>query len=250
MKTFSGLLFLCLSFIILPAQDINLLIKEGDRLEANLNEKAAFLKFRAVLSIQSVNMYALNKCSELCSRIGKREKDPQTVNTYYETAKTYADLALKLHPNNSESNCVMAIALGRISMNKSGKEKISAAKEIKKYVDIALKNDPGNFKAWHVLGRWHYEMSSLNMFEKTAIRLLYGSPPPSSIQASIAAFEKAQQLSKNFLLNYYEMARAYKKSGQQQKAIALINAMLLLPVGTEDDINIKNDGKKLLKDWL
>ena len=193
MKIFISLSCLFFSFLWLPAQDINALIKEADRQERSLNEKAAFDKFKEVLSVQPVNIYALNKCSELCSRIGKREKDPKQMYTYYSAAKTYASVALKLHPSNAESNCVMAIALGRISLNKSGKEKIAAAKEIRQYVDISIKNDPYNYKAWHVLGRWHFEMSSLNFFERAAIRVLFGSPPASSIESSIAGSGKVKE---------------------------------------------------------
>lgn len=241
--------FLLLITQNLLAQDIGSLVKEADRLEASNNEKAAFEKFKEVLKFQPTNIYVLNKCSELCSRIGKREALPARQNDYYEAAKSYAATALKISPNNAEANCVMAIALGRISMNKSGKEKVAAAKEIKKYVDVALKNDPNNYKAWHVLGRWHFEISSLNMFERAAVKILFGSMPASSMEESIKAFEKAHSLAAAFVLNNFEMARAYKKIGQKQKAIQVLQAMLLLPNTTEDDVIIKNDGRKLLNEW-
>lgn len=130
------------------AQDINALVAEGNRLESVPDEKAAFRKFKEVLKLNATNIYSLNKCSELCSRIGQRE----TVNTrlrgeYYQAAKIYAETALKIDPKNSEANCVMAIALGRSSMSKSGRDKIENAKEVKKYVDAAIANDPKNFKA-------------------------------------------------------------------------------------------------------
>src|SRR5450432_2765924 len=141
--SFFSLLFL----IPLSAQEIAALIKEANRLEGIPNEKAAFAKFKEVLKIQPINQYALNKCSELCSRIGKRQISPKLIEDYYSAAKTYAGIALKVNPNNSESNCVMAIALGRSSLNRSGREKINSAKEIKKYIDAAIKNDPKNFKA-------------------------------------------------------------------------------------------------------
>jgi tetratricopeptide (TPR) repeat protein len=233
----------------LAAQDINAIIKEGDRLEITLHEKAAFEKFKEVLRIQPINMYALNKCSELCSRIGKRELTDKARNEYYEAAKKYASIALKLHPENSEANCVMAIALGRTSLDRSGKEKITAAKEIKKHVDIAVKNDPMNYKAWHVLGRWHYEICSLNFLEKAAVKILFGGVPKASLAESIRAFEKAKSILPGFVLNYYEMAKAYKKNNQKDKAISAINTMLLLANTTEDDEQIKADGRKLLKEW-
>lgn len=249
MKTFLTLLFTVLLNINIDAQDIASFIKEGDRWEVLMNEKAAFEKFKEVLRIQPVNIYALNKCSELCSRIGKRETDVTKRANYYSAAKTYAGIALKINPNNSEANCVMAIALGRTSMDKSGKEKISTAKEIKKHVDAAIKNDPMNFKAWHVLGRWNYELSTLNMLERGAVKILFGGLPKASLTESIMAFEKSKSLAAGFILNYFEMARAYKKNDQRDKAIGTLTAMLLLPNQTEDDETIKTDGRKLLKQW-
>ena len=239
------------SFIIylLPAQDVVAMIKEAERLEAMLNEKAAFAKYKEVLKLQPANQWALNKCSELCSRIGKRQTNPKLIEDYFTAAKTYAATALKINPNNSESNCVMAIALGRTSLNRSGKEKINSAKEIKKYVDAALKNDPKNFKAWHVLGRWHYELSNLNMFERGAVRVFYGGLPESSLAASITAFEKSHSITDGFILNYFEMAKAYKRNNQTAKAVAVLTKMLTVKNQTEDDPITKEEGRKLINDW-
>lgn len=250
MKTFllSGI-FSLFFFLPLPAQELAALIKEADRLEAVPNEKAAFAKFKEALKIQPINIYALNKCSELCSRIGKRQTNPKLIEDYYSAAKTYAGTALKVNPNNSESNCVMAIALGRSSLNKSGKEKINSAKEIRKYVDAAIKNDPKNFKAWHVLGRWHYEISTMNGFEKAAVKIFFGGLPPASLTESIMAFEKSQAITNGFILNYFELAKAYKKNNQTGKAIALLTKMMAVHNLTEDDPFIKEDGRELIKEW-
>ncbi|MBC7508327.1 MAG: hypothetical protein H7320_06205 [Ferruginibacter sp.] len=248
MKTL--LIFFCSSvfFIKVSSQDLVLLTKEANRLEALPDEKAAFIKFKEVLKIQATNIYALNKCSELCSRIGKRQADKKVTSDYYEAAKTYAGISLKLDPNNAEANCVMAIALGRSSLNKGGKEKLTTAKEIKRYIDIAIKSDSKNYKAWHVLGRWNYELSNLNIIERTAAKLLYGSIPLGTIRDAIFAFEKSNSITDGFILNYFELARAYKKNEENSKAITTINRMLLLPNHTEDDAALKEDGKRLLKD--
>ncbi len=236
-------------FLCVVSQDVNTMIKEGDRLESLPDEIAAFHKFREVLKIQPLNIYALNKCSELCSRIGKRQVTTKAMEDYYHAAKTYAGIALKVNPNDAEANCVMAMALGRSSMARTGKEKIENAKEIKKYIDISLKNDPKNFKALHILGRWHYELNNLNMVERAAVKVLYGGLPHASIKESIAAFEKAKLVAPGFLLNYLEMAKAYKQNNQKAKAIAYLNTMLSLPNQTEDDPGIKELGRKMLKDW-
>jgi tetratricopeptide (TPR) repeat protein len=225
------------------------LLLEAQHLEVNLKEKASYDKYKEILRISPKHVNALVKCSELCSRIGKRESTEQKREDYYKAAKTYAETALKIDPNHSEANCVMAIALGRISLNRSGKEKVNAARDIRKYVDKAIALDANNYKAWHVLGRWHYELSILNVIERTAVKVFFGKIPHASFKDAIAALEKANTLTHGFILNYFELARAYKKAGQKTKAIATIKAMLLLPNTTEDDASIKEDGRLLLKEW-
>jgi tetratricopeptide (TPR) repeat protein len=225
------------------------MLKEAERLESVPDEIAAFHKFRDVVRIQPLNIYALNKCSELCSRIGKRQTNVQVREDYYSAAKSYAGIALKINPNNSQANCAMAMVLGRGSMARSGKEKIENAKEVKKYVDIAIKNDPLNYLAWHILGRWHYEINNLNLIERAAVKVLYGGLPSASIKESINAFEKVRSIEPRFILNYFEMAKAYKQHHNEDKAKAYLRFMLALPNRTEDDPSIKELGKKLLKEW-
>jgi tetratricopeptide (TPR) repeat protein len=241
--------FLLIPFICIHGQDVNSLIAEGNRIEAIPDEMGAFHKYREVLKIQPLNIYALTRCSELCSRIAKRQTIPKVRDDYYYAAKTYAGIALKINPNSSDANCAMAMVLGRSSLAKSGKEKIENAREVKKYVDIAIKNDPQNFKAWHILGRWHYEISNLSMLERAAVKLLYGGVPPASIKESIDAFERAKAIAPGFVLNYFEMARAYKQNEKEEKAISYINLMLTLPNQTEDDPAIKENGRALLQKW-
>lgn len=247
MKSFYILCIALICFFKVSAQDIALLTRDANRLEALPDENAAFQKFKEILKIQPLNIYALSKCSELCSRIGKRQQDKKVMSDYYEAAITYAAIALKLDPNNSEANCVMAIALGRSTLNKGGKEKIANAKEIKRFVDLAIKNDPQNFKAWHVLGRWNYELSNLNMIERTAAKILYGTLPIASLKLAILAFEKTNSITSGFILNYLELAKAYNKNDETRKAIATLNKMLQMPNHTEDDPSIKEEARRLLK---
>jgi len=235
-----------IAFLYPAAQDVTALIKEADRLEAIPDEMAAYDKFKEVLKIKPTNLHALSKCSELCSRIGKRQKDNTLRDSYYSAAKIYAETALKIDPTNAEASTSMAIALGRSTMSKSGKEKIANAKDIRKYIDIALRTDPNSFLAWHVLGRWHYEISSLNFFERSAVKLFYGGLPPSSFKESVAAFEKSESLTSGFILNLFELAKAYQRNGQKDKAISTLKLLLTLPNHTEDDPGIKEDSKKML----
>jgi tetratricopeptide (TPR) repeat protein len=249
MKLIVVFLFSILTFLKPAAQDIATIIKEADRLEAKPDEEAALLKFKEALKISPTHLHALSKSSELCSRIGQRQTNSKMRDDYYKAAIIYAQTALLVDSLNSDAHTAMAIALGRSTLTKSGKEKVSSAKDIKKHVDAAIKTDPSNFLAWHVLGRWHYEISNLSFVEKTAVKVFYGGFPASSIKLGIAAFEKVKALAPGFILNYLELAKAYHRNNQNNKAAALLNQMLLLPNHTEDDPAIKETGKKFLKDW-
>ncbi len=249
MKLFVIFFFSILTYLKPAAQDVNAMVKEADRLETIPDEKAALLKFKEALKLQPTHLHALSKSSELCSRIGQRQTNIKVRDDYYAAAKIYAETALKIDPTFSEANTAMAIMLGRTTLTKSGKEKVIAAKDLKKYVDAAIKSNSLNFLAWHVLGRWHYEISNLNFIEKTAVKMFYGGFPPSSLKEGIAAFEKSKILTPGFILNYLELAKAYHRNDEKSKARALLNEMLLLPNHTEDDPAIKETGKKLLLEW-
>ncbi|GAB2810389.1 tetratricopeptide repeat protein [Ferruginibacter profundus] len=249
MKLLYVFLISIFTFLSAASQDIDALIKEADRLEAVPDEKAALAKFKEALKVRPTHLHALSKSSELCSRIGQRQTNTKVRDDYYTAARIYAQTALTIDSTNSEANTSMAIMLGRSTLTKSGKEKVASAKDLKKYVEAAIKSNPSNFLAWHVLGRWHYEISNLNMVERAAVKVFYGGFPPSSLKESIAAFEKSKALTSGFILNYLELAKAYHRNNQDTKAIALLKEMMLIPNHTEDDPTIKETGKKYLEDW-
>ncbi len=249
MKLLSIFLFFILITINSFSQDINAIIKDADRLEIVPDEKAAFIKFKEALKIQPNNIHALTKCAELCSSIGNREPNNKTRDDYFKVALIYAKTAYKLYPESDDANVAMAIAVGRIVLLKSGKEKIASVKELKAYVEKAIAVNPKNFKAWHILGKWHYEVSDLNGFERTAAKIIYGALPASSIASSISCYEKAKALSSNFSLNYLELAKAYKRNGEKLKAFTQLNYLLALPNKVQDDERIKAEARGLLKKW-
>ncbi|MEO6406835.1 MAG: hypothetical protein ABIY51_11795 [Ferruginibacter sp.] len=231
------------------AQDVNSLIKEAVRLEALPDEKAAFGKFKEALHLSPQNIYILTKSSELCSRIGNRESNIKSRDSYYNAAIIYGRRALAIDPENDEANVALAIAIGRTVLVKSGKEKITAVKEIRQYAETALKTNPKNFKAWHVIGKWNFEVSNLNLVEKAAVKIMYGGLPDASYKNAINAYEKAKAINSTFLLNYLELAKAYKKNDERQKAITQLKYLVALPQQTEDDPRIKAEALKLLKAW-
>ncbi|MBS4066276.1 MAG: hypothetical protein KGZ74_17080 [Chitinophagaceae bacterium] len=231
------------------AQTVEQMVKQGDLLEKQMNEPEAYAKFKEIVRLQPNHLYALVKCSELASRIGRIQTSKERQEDFYKAAKIYADRAMKVNPNDSDANMVMSVAYGRLALLKSGKEKVAYVREIKNYAERSVAINPQNFKALHVLGKWHYEVMSLNAVEKTALKMFFGGLPKASFDSSLHYYKKAGTLSPGFVLNFLEMGKTYYKLKNKTKAIECLKQAMNLPDATSEDRIVKKEAGELLKQW-
>ena len=82
----------------------------------------------------------------------------------------------------------------------SNKEKINVSKRIKELGERCLQLNPSHAGAYHLLGKWHYEVFNLNFVEKAAINMLFGGMPTANIAAAITNLQKAILLKPTYLL--------------------------------------------------
>jgi len=245
-----GLMFFLL---ILPfennAQDINSLLKDAQQLENAFKEPEALQKYLDVIRYQPSNITALIKISELYSILGKHQGTKDKQKEYYRNARVYAQKALNVNGNSSDANVVMALAMGRMALISSGDDKIKAIKDVKSYSEKSVQLDPNNFKGYHVLAKWHYEVSDLNSVEKWLVKVAYEALPKASLEDAIKYFEKSRQLNPSFLLNYLELAKAWHRKENNKKAREFLEIMLKMPNKMGEDGTIKAKGKKLLEEY-
>ena len=119
----------------LVAQSVEALVKQAELLESQLKEEEAYQKYKEVIKLQPQHVDALVHCSELASRIGRRQSTKEKQMDFYKAAKIYAERALRVNPKDSDANVVMSLAYARMSLLKSGKEKVEYVREIKTYAD-------------------------------------------------------------------------------------------------------------------
>lgn len=248
LKSVLAFAFLLSFSAVLYGQTADELVEQAKQLEKQMSESAALARYREVLKIQPDNIAALTGASELCSRDGYRQKKEDDKIRSYDDARSYAEQAIKLAPENADANYVMAVAMGRKAMTAGAKEKVAASKEVKKYAELALKFNPTYAKAWHVLGKWNYEVSNLNTFEKAAAKMLFGGLPEGTLTAAISNYERCRKLDPSIVLNYLELARAYKENEEQDKAIETLKKAVALRSVYQDDDNIKSQCKKMLEE--
>jgi tetratricopeptide (TPR) repeat protein len=242
------LMFLTLSFRAFT-QDVPALLQQAAWLESSFKEEEALVKYQEIIKLQPQNVFALCHCSDLDCRIGNRQDSRDKKIGYFKAGRDYANTAWRLDSTNSEANVVMAFSIGRIILLESGREKVAGAGAIKRYAENAIKYDPGNYKAWHILGRWHYEVSGLNFIERTLAKWFYGALPDASLQESIRDYEKSMSLHPGFMLNYLELARACHRDGQNARAIQLLRRLDSLKDGMYDDRQVRREGQQLLAEW-
>lgn len=240
-------LVLCLS-LKPKAQEPDLLLKEARQLELAFREIDALQKYLQVLTLQPTHILALCKTSELYNLIGRRIQDKEKQRSYYQASQQYAEKALRVNPNSSEANFVMALAMGRMAQTGSGQQRINAVKLIRQYAERCVQLDPNNFKGYHVLGKWNLEVSNLNSIEKWLVKVAFGALPKASVEDAITNYEKSRKLNPSFQLNYLELARCYNKVDQKEKARQQIRTLLAMPAVSVDDQRVHKEARDLQAD--
>src|SRR5699024_8012272 len=135
------------------------LVQRADSLYQDYEEEQALDLYLQILEEQPQNFEALWRSSFLYSRIGNRFDDEDKQEQYFKKAIDFAEQALEIDSSHTQSNFSMAVAMGRKALIAGARDRVAAARDIKKYVDRSLKYDSTNAGAWHVLGRWHFKIA-------------------------------------------------------------------------------------------
>ncbi len=240
-----AVLFFALS---ISAQDVNTQLKEADNLERQLKEENALAEYKKIAAAYPDNLTAFVKCAELICRSGSSQKDKIAKLVLYNEADSYANKALSLDSNSADANYVKALAVGKMVEAGIENKKIAEdVKQMKLYSDKTLAINPNHAKANYLEGKWHYDLLSLGLFKKAALKTLYGLPK-ADIDSAIYYMEKCRKLDQYFVLNYLDLAKAYKYKERPEQAIEVLAKMVRLPTRTANDIALKEEGKKMLEE--
>lgn len=231
------------------SQDVAVLLKEGLNFERSFKEDEALAKYQQVLKSDKNNLQALIRSAELSCAVGARQVDKKSKLNRYGNAKDFADAALLIDSNNADANYVRAVVAGKFTeVETDNKKIIENVKDIKLYADKALQINPKHAKANYVLGKWHFEMVNLAWAKRAAVKLFYGGLPNANIDTAVAYMEKARLFDQYFVLNYLDLAKAYKYDDKPARAIEVLNKLVKLPTRTADDTGLKEEGRKMLSE--
>lgn len=231
------------------SQDVNVLLKEGQNLERTQKEEQALEKYKQVLLVDRNNLQALVRCAELSCAVGARQADKKAKINYFNQAKGYAEAAMLVDPNSADAYYVRSVVAGKFTdVETENKKIIENVKDVKEYADKALSINANHARANYVVGKWNFEMVNLNWAKRAAVKLFYGGLPPANIDTAYFYMEKARQLDPYFVLNYLDLAKAYKYDNKPAKAIEVLNKLVKLPTRTADDVSLKEEGRQILSE--
>lgn len=232
----------------LLAQDAPSLMEEGKKLEQKLKEAEAFDKYKQALQTGPPSIAGYVKLAELSMSIGGRQTDPLAKGKFYLDAKSYADAARQLDSTSADGFYILSAVYAKLAEMEEKREAfVEDVRLAKLNVGKALAANPNLGKAFNVLGKWHYDVLTLNPVKKAALKVLYGGFAPASIDSAIDYLEKCKTLEPYYCLNFYDLGKAYNYNRQYEKAIAVLQQLAKLPTRRQDDPAIKADGAVLLQ---
>lgn len=221
----------------------------GDSLFKIFDDKGALDAYLAALMIDSLNYEANWKASRAYLDVGEIIEDEDERADYYQKGTACAKQAVKIKPEDGKGHLYLSIALGRIALDAGAKERIKLSKEIKQEVDLAIKYDPTDDIAYHVLGRWNRKLANLSWIEKGfADMFLGGVPEEASDENAVAAFKKAVEINPKHINHHLELGITYEMMGLDEEAGQEYQTCLELPKSSSDDDKYKKDAQERLED--
>jgi len=229
MKAFlasTALLLACATIWGGPADD---LVKNGDEFDLKLQASQALDFYLAAEKLEPKN-------AGLLLRIARQYRHLMADATTREEklrlggiGLNYAQRAAVLAPNDSEAQLSPAISYGKMVAIQGIKEQTEASHRIKDAADKAIRLDPNNDLAWHVLGRWNRVLAGVNGVKRALASLLYGELPAGSNAEAVLCFQKAIQINPNRLMHYIELGQTYAQMGKTADARRVIVQGLAMP---------------------
>ncbi|MES2440704.1 MAG: hypothetical protein V4584_16680 [Verrucomicrobiota bacterium] len=232
-----------------PARaDFDGLVKSGDVHDAKFQSDEALKYYLPAEKLEPENAGLLVKISrQYALRMNDLPKDADKVASCRK-ALAYAERAVAAAPGECDPHLCVAICLGKLTPFLGNKESVEASRQIKISADRAVKLDPKNDYAWHVLGRWHQSLANIGGATRMLAGAIYGGLPAASNDTAAECFKKAMTLNPNRLVHVVELGRTYAMMGRRAEAKKYLETGLAMPNKEKDDPETKQRGKASLKE--
>lgn len=228
------------------AQSFSSLVAKGDAADHSFKPANALECYLPAEKMDPDNVSLLLKISRQYRHLMTDTASKAKKLEYGRIALAYDSRLSKLAPGDSDAQLSEAITYGKLMPYLGKKEQVAASPVVKAAADRAIKLNPRNDTAWHVLGRWNQALANVSGLKRTLGGMLYGKLPVGSYQESVRCFDKAIAIDSSRPRHYIELGHTYALADQPDNARKFLRKGLSLPSKEKDDPEIKELGQETL----
>ncbi len=226
--------------------DISALIAQGDAYDAKLDNAHALEAYLQAEKLGSKDAETLYRIARQYALSMNDTKSESTQLDLAQTALAYATRAITADPKSAKAQLSAAVCYGRLVPFVSSRQKVEYSRLIKEHADTALKLDPSDSYAWHILGVWNYELAKMGMMMRGVVKVVYGGMPPASNEEAARLLRKAVELAPDRVSHHVELGRTYLALGMKEEARGELQRGLALPNREKDDPESKRRAQEAL----
>lgn len=202
------------------------LLQQALAAEAAFDSATALKCFLQLDAQKPDDGFVLQKISRQYSDLTLDTRDEAEKQRLCEQALQYSQRAATVQPNNAVNQLSLAICYGKLAGYSSTRRKLEYSKLVKRHADEALRLDPSYDYAYHVLGRWHYEVASLGAGTRFLVKLIYGGLPPASTAEAVRLLARSTELAPDLPSHRVELGFALLADGQINAAMEAFSRAL------------------------
>jgi tetratricopeptide (TPR) repeat protein len=236
------LLALAAGPILVQADDA---LRRGDALEAGRRHREALETYLEADRRTPGSSLLLRRIATQYDRLSVGAPKAEKA-AFLQKALDAAERSVKADPADSQARLCLAVVCGRLAQRESPKRQIELSKRIKEEAEEAVRLDPRNDIAWHVLARWNYEMASVNSVLRGFAQVIYGKFPEASSVRAEECFQKAIAAGPPRVMHHVEYGLMLEALGRKIDARKQLETGLSLPAKDQEDEETQQRARQAL----
>ena len=233
------------------AQTDGVLLTEG-REAARRAPREALRLFHEILRHDSLHFEANWRSAVASVDIGQETPDSvrsPARDSSYLAAERFARRAVASDATRPEGHFVLALALGRVALTKSKKDRVRFAIGIYEAATRTLEIDPDHDGAHHILGLWHAEAMRTSGFNRFMAKNLLGGKILSKANwaSAVNHLETAVRIDPARIFHRLDLARVYVNRRRFSEARRELDRIANLPNREPRDARYRIEAARLLQ---
>ncbi len=211
-------------------------IAAGDKEHIAMNAPAALHHYEEALKVDPKSYDALCRATREAVDVGEYNPDDKERERLYSVAELYARRAVEVNPADAEGYAQLARALGRKALSLGKRDQVKYAGDVRNNALEALKINPKEAAALHVMGKWNYEVLRLSGITRFMAKTFLGGKVFDSANWDDAQryMEESVAVDPTRLVHHLDLARVYAARDNKEKARQQYEAVIN---GTRTDFN-------------